>query len=32
MAAAGQAMAPVWACCRGIDGAPAPVHAHIVQW
>jgi hypothetical protein len=28
----GQAIAPVGASWRGIDGTPAPVHAHMVQW
>ncbi len=28
----GQVMAPTGASCRGIDGTPAPVHAHMVQW
>ncbi len=26
-----QAIAPEGASCRGIDGTPAPVHAHMVQ-
>ncbi len=28
----GHANAPVLASWRGIDGTPAPVHAHMVQW
>jgi hypothetical protein len=27
-----QAIAPEGASCRGIEGIPAPVHAHMVQW
>jgi hypothetical protein len=27
-----QAIAPEGASCRGIEGSPAPVHAHMVQW
>jgi hypothetical protein len=29
---ADQAIAPEGASCRGIEGRPAPVHAHMVQW
>jgi hypothetical protein len=28
----GHAIAPAGASWRGIDGTPAPVHAHMVQW
>jgi hypothetical protein len=27
-----QAIAPEGTSCRGVEGRPAPVHAHMVQW